>query len=316
MKIKHIKHPYHPDEMHQEPIILILGFFDGVHRGHQAVIERAVRIGRQKKLKIALMTFNRHPAIVYETFSPENYHYLTLPDEKQQIVSDLGVDYYYEIEFNSDFGHLSPQDFVDQYIVGWQADTVVAGFDYTYGPAEIANMETLPSYAKGRFSIECVAPQKIDNEPVSSTAIKKAINQGDVSFASKQLGYIYKTRGFVIHGAGRGHQLGYPTANVFTDPPYQLLPGIGVYAVKVKINGEIFEGMASIGYNVTFDKLPRPSVEVNIFDFDQQIYGNNIEIYWHQYLRGELKFASASDLVSQLKEDEKICQDYFKTIQE
>lgn len=314
MQIKKLKHPYSKEDIHDEAVILILGFFDGVHKGHQAVIRRAAQIGQEKNLKTALMTFNRHPSIVYRSFAAENYNYLTLNEEKMQKVKDLGVDYYYEIEFTSDFGNLSPQDFVDQYIVSWQADTVVAGYDYTYGPPDIANMENLPKYAKGRFEIECVAPQMSGESAISSTRIRKNIVTGEIVQANQDLGYTYQTSGFVIHGEGRGRFLGYPTANIFTDPSYQLIPGIGVYAVEIAVKGQIYLGMASVGYNVTFEKLKRPSVEVNIFDFDSEIYGENVYVYWHDYLRGEKKFASVDELIAQLARDEIICREYFKNM--
>lgn len=315
MIIKYLKHPYDIDDIQKEPIVLILGFFDGVHRGHQAVIKRGVQIAKEKGLKSALMTFNRHPSIVYRSFSPEDYGYLTLDDEKQKRIRDLGVDYYYQIEFTSSFGGLSPQQFIDQYIVDWRADTVVAGFDYTYGPADIANMQTLPDYAKGRFEIECVGKQMSNGEVISSTRIKENIRRSEIELANRDLGYIYLTRGFVIHGAGRGKHLGYPTANIFSDPPHQILPGIGVYAVKVELNGQSHTGMASIGYNVTFEEKKRLNIEINLFDFDQKIYGENLVIEWHQYLRGESKFNHVDELIDQLSKDEIDCRQYFANLE-
>lgn len=303
MQIIKLKHPYSKKEIINEDIVLILGFFDGVHLAHQQVIKKGVEIARDRGLKTALMTFNRNPSLVYRKLSQRNYTNLTQPEQKAKIIEKLGVDILYEVFFNSEFGNLAPEEFVDQYIVDWHAKVVVAGYDYTYGKPNIASMEHLPQHAKGRFEVVKVGEEKEEGTTISSTIIRQYVRDGEIAKANKMLGYNYETLGFVIHGDARGRLLGFPTANVYSGP-YTLIPHPGIYAVWFNVKGKRYMGMASIGYNITFKTDQELSIEVNIFDFDEEIYGDDIKIEWVSYLRGEKRFNSADELISQLQEDE------------
>ncbi|SFB89760.1 riboflavin kinase / FMN adenylyltransferase [Alkalibacterium subtropicum] len=303
MDIRRIHHPYKKEEIAEEEIVLVLGFFDGVHRGHQAVISKGVEIAKEKGLKCAVMTFNRHPAFVYRSFDPDKHTYLTPLDRKEDIIRSLDVDILYEVDFTARFGRLSPQEFVDQYIVGWHAKVVVAGFDYTYGKAAEANMNTMAKYAKGRFEIVKVDKKVDAKDKISSTRIRRYISEGKINQANELLGYIYETSGFVIHGDARGRDLGYPTANIYPHP-YVMVPKRGVYAVKLWVDGKWRDGMASIGYNPTFGHRPSYSIEVHIFDFSEDIYGEDVKVKWVDYLREEVKFNSVEELIQRLDQDE------------
>jgi len=303
MDIRRIHHPYKKEEIVAEDIVLVLGFFDGVHRGHQAVVKQGVEVARERGLKCAVMTFNRHPAFVYRSFDPDKHTYLTPLDRKEQIFRDLGVDILYEVDFTAKFGRLSPQEFVDQYIVDWHARVVVAGFDYTYGKAAQANMNTLYKYARDRFDIIKVDKKVDEEDKISSTRIRRYISEGKIDQANELLGYIYETSGFVIHGDARGRDLGYPTANIYPHP-YVMVPKRGVYAVKLWVNDEWLDGMASIGYNPTFGHRPSYSIEVHIFDFSEDIYGEDVKVKWVDYLRDEIKFNSVEELIERLDQDE------------
>lgn len=303
MKIINIKHPYDKNKVIDEDIVLILGFFDGVHLAHQHLIEAGVRIAKEKNLKTALMTFNRRPKIVYEKVPGGIYTNLTQFTQKAERIEDLGVDILYKVFFNSELGNLPPEDFVEDYIVKWNAKVVVAGYDYTYGKPEIASIDHLPIHAKDRFEIVKIGEEKRAGETISSTRIRQYIEEGKMKEANEMLGYSYETLGFVIHGDARGRELGYPTANVHSHP-YTLLPKNGVYAVYLTVKGKRYPGMASIGYNITFKDEKKLSVEVNIFDFDEQIYGDDVKIEWIAYLRPELKFNGVSELIKQLDQDE------------
>ena len=311
MKTIKIKHPYNKDEIVNEDIVLILGYFDGVHLAHQKVIKEGVRIGREKNLKVALMTFNRHPSIVYRKLNAGQYANLTQPNQKAKLIESLGVDILYEVFFNSEFGDMPPQEFVDRYIVDWHAKVVVAGFDYTYGRADIASMAQLSDYAKGRFDIVQVGEAKEAGETISSTLIRQYIKNGEIDKANAMLGYSYETLGFVIHGDARGRELGYPTANIYSHP-YTYLPGVGIYAVWFIVKGKRYMGMASIGYNVTFKNQSELSVEVNILDFNEEIYGDDVQIEWVAYLRGEVQFDGAEELIHQLQKDEEATRRILK----
>lgn len=214
MEIIEMRHPYDHETIPDEEIVLVLGFFDGVHLGHQKVIETGRKIAEEKGLKLALMTFNQHPSIVFQKVDPEKMQYLTSLAQKEAHMEKLGVDILYIIEFTSAFANLAPQVFVDEYMIGLHAKVVVAGFDYTYGKKEIANMALLPTYAENRFEVVTVAQESFDEEKVSSTRIRSALQNGDMAQVNRLLGYIYEFEGTVVHGDARGRELGFPTANI------------------------------------------------------------------------------------------------------
>lgn len=302
MDIIEITHPYEKEKIIDEEIVLILGYFDGIHLAHQELIKKGIRIAQEKNLKAALMTFNRRPKIVYEKIGNGNYDNLTQFEQKVEHLEALGIDILYKVFFNSELGNLAPEEFVKQYIVDWNAKVVVAGYDYTYGKAEFASIDHLPKHAKGRFEVVKVGEEKKDGETISSTQIRRYIEEGKIKKANKMLGYHYETLGFVIRGDARGRELGYPTANIYSHP-YTLLPKNGIYAVYLTVKGKRYEAMASIGYNVTFKDERKLSVEVNIFDFNDQIYGDDVRIEWVSRLRSEKKFDSRKALIQQLDKD-------------
>ncbi|EDP67700.1 riboflavin biosynthesis protein RibF [Carnobacterium sp. AT7] len=303
MKIIKLRHPYQANEIPEDEVVLALGFFDGVHRGHQEVIGRAKNIADKNNLKLAVMTFNQHPSIVFKKLDPDQHKYLSTVSRKEELMDKIGVDYLYEVDFTSAFASLSPQDFVEQYIINLHAKTVVAGFDYTFGKKEVASMEHLPMYANNRFDIVVVEKQTLKEKKISSTRIRLALEIGDMAVANKLLGYTYATPGRVVHGDARGRLLGFPTANIEVEN-FVKLPRIGVYAVEILVGGQVYKGMASIGHNVTFEPNRPLTVEVYILDFSDDIYGEEVTVFWHDYLRGEEKFDSIDALIAQLKQDE------------
>lgn len=303
MKIIEVKHPYNKKKIVDEDIVLVVGFFDGVHLAHQELIKKGVKIAKERNLKTALMTFNRRPKIIYEKVPNGIYTNLTQFEQKAEHIEDLGVDILYKVFFNSDLGKLAPQEFVEQYMVDWNAKVVVAGYDYTYGKPEIASMKNLPNHAKNRFEIVTIGEEKQSGETISSTKIRDYIRRGKIEKANEMLSYPYETLGFVIHGDARGREIGYPTANIHSHP-YTLLPKNGIYAVWLTVKGKRYQGMASIGYNITFKEDKKLSVEVNIFDFSEEIYGDDVKIEWVTYLRPELKFTGVEGLIKQLEKDE------------
>ncbi|MGY0401305.1 riboflavin biosynthesis protein RibF [Carnobacterium jeotgali] len=303
MKIIKLRHPYQANEIPEDEVVLALGFFDGVHRGHQEVIGRAKNIADKNNLKLAVMTFNQHPSIVFKKLDPDQHKYLSTVSRKEELMDKIGVDYLYEVDFTSAFASLSPQDFVEQYIINLHAKTVVAGFDYTFGKKEVASMEHLPMYANNRFDIVVVEKQTLKEKKISSTRIRLALEIGDMAVANKLLGYTYATPGRVVHGDARGRLLGFPTANIEVEN-FVKLPRIGVYVVEILVGGQVYKGMASIGHNVTFEPNRPLTVEVYILDFSDDIYGEEVTVFWHDYLRGEEKFDSIDALIAQLKQDE------------
>ncbi|MDR1013277.1 MAG: riboflavin biosynthesis protein RibF [Lactobacillales bacterium] len=303
----HLHHPYSAQQIPKEDVVLVLGYFDGVHRAHQQVIKQGGEIARQKGLKLAIMTFDKQPALVFQKFHAEMLTNLSSTALKRDWMAVLGVDYYYVAKFTSLFASLSPQEFVNQYIVGLNAKVVVTGFDYTYGSKGRADLLHLPSYARERFIIKVVPEYKVQERKVSSTWIRKLLSKGDIEQANQLLGYPYVTEGVVVRGNGRGHALGFPTANIEVSEDVYL-PGVGVYVNNIEVAGAKYRAMGSVGHNETFGKGRRLTVELNVFDFDQQIYGEKVKIYWLKYLRAQKKFSSVKNLVWQLNKDKNLAE--------
>lgn len=312
MKIVKLKEPYDKNAIVDSPIVLALGFFDGVHRGHQEVIKRAIEKGKSLGVKVAVMTFDRHPKIIFQNIDGEKFKYLTMLDEKLEHFKNLGVDIAYVVKFDENLAHLSPQDFIDKYVVGLHAICVVAGQDYTYGKHDIANMDTISDFAKGRFEIITVDHLQRNNQKISSTQIRKDLDSGNVEAANLLLGYQYENHGTVEHGFKRGRKIGFPTLNV-SIPKNERILGEGVYAVKVKIDKDNswYEGMASIGHNETFGDDLEKTVEINLFNFDKSVYGEKVIVKWYKFLREMVKFDSVEELIDQLNKDKRDTEVFF-----
>lgn len=311
MKIIKLNHPYQDHLIEDTPIVLALGFFDGIHKGHQKVIQTAKAMAESHGYKLAVMSFNQHPSVIFQGVSPESIRYLSPESRKSELLEELGVDLFYIVNFTKEFASLTPQEFVDQYIVGLHTKIVVAGFDYTYGKRDIANMRVLPEYSKNRFTIITIPEQRNSKGKISSTAIRAALLNGNVAEANKLFGYDYVMDGKVVHGFGRGgKKLGYPTANIEVSNDTFLLKN-GVYIVEMDVDGTWIPGMASIGFNPTFNDVTKITIEVHLLDFNEDIYDKVVKVKWLYYLRDELKFDSLEALMVQLKEDELMTRKYF-----
>lgn len=258
-----------------------------MHIGHQKLIKDAKLIAEQKNLPLMVMTFDKHPKEIYN--NDHKFVYLETEREKEHKMEKLGVDYLVIIKFTKEFSQLSPQDFVDQVVMKLKADTVVVGFDYTYGPKDIANVENFPKFAKDRFKIVVEPKQAIDKIKVGSTYIRKAIQHGNVELAAELLGQPYETSGVIVHGFRRGHKIGFPTANLEISDS-KVLPAEGVYATRAKINGKWHDAMTSVGYNETFKTNHGLTIETNIFDFNEEAYGKPLTLAWYKFIRKNKNF--------------------------
>ncbi|EAC7102219.1 bifunctional riboflavin kinase/FAD synthetase [Listeria monocytogenes] len=314
MKTIYLHHPITTDEWTSIKKVMALGFFDGVHLGHQAVIKKAKQIAEQKGLQTAVLTFDPHPSVVLSNIRKQ-VKYLTPLEDKAEKMAELGVDIMYVVRFTTQFSELSPQSFVDNYLVALNVEHVVAGFDYSYGKKGEGKMTNLAQYADGRFEVTIVDKQTAASDKISSTNIRRAITEGELEEANQLLGYPYTTKGTVIHGDKRGRTIGFPTANIRVNEDY-LIPKLGVYAVKFRVNGETHLGMASIGYNITFKDDQALSIEVYILDFHREIYGEEAEIEWYQFFRPELKFNGVEGLIAQLEKDEQDTRAYFADLED
>ncbi|WP_066068668.1 bifunctional riboflavin kinase/FAD synthetase [Neobacillus soli] len=293
------------------PLAMALGYFDGVHRGHQQVILEAKRQAEEKGLHSAVMTFDPHPSVVLGK-NKRHVHYITPLTEKVQILERIGIDYLFIIQFTLEFANLLPQEFIDEYVIGLNVQHVVAGFDFTYGRMGKGTMETLPFHSRDVFSYSVVPKFTEGDEKVSSTRIRNLLTDGRMDELSSLLGRFYTTSGVVIHGDKRGRTIGFPTANIDVNEEY-IFPPLGVYAVRIKIDSQWHKGVCNVGFKPTFNKEAlRVSVEVHIFDFNQDIYGKDVVIEWHLHLRKEKKFAGVEELVTQIEKDKQNVITYFK----
>ncbi|PLR84256.1 bifunctional riboflavin kinase/FAD synthetase [Bacillus canaveralius] len=312
MEVITIDHPHHFKRNELPAVAMALGFFDGVHLGHQKVIQTAKDFAEQKGLQSAVMTFDPHPSVVLGR-SEQQIEYISPLPEKIDLISRLEIDYLYIVRFTKEFANLLPQEFVDNYIIGLHVDHAVAGFDFSYGRMGKGTMETITFHSRGRFTFTTVPELSEGSEKISSTLIRSRIRNGKTEDLPQLLGRYYQTAGIVIHGDKRGRTIGFPTANV-NIPEDWLIPPPGVYAVRVKVSGSWYYGVCNIGYKPTFnqEKAARPSVEVHIFEFSGDIYGEQLMIEWHLHIREEQKFSGIEELVAQIERDKQKALAYFK----
>ncbi|WP_232318145.1 bifunctional riboflavin kinase/FAD synthetase [Salisediminibacterium beveridgei] len=297
-----------------EPAALALGFFDGVHRGHQKVIRHAVEIAKTKGIKSGVMTFYPHPKEILRPDEADQVKYLSTLDEKINLIDALGVDYLFIVTFDESFADLSPQQFVDQFLIRQSVRHVIAGFDYTYGRMGKGTMETLPFHSRGMLERTVVNKVKSEDEKISSTSIRDSLIKGDIEKVNAYLGRVYSLTGHVEQGDQRGRTIGFPTANVSIDQK-TLMPANGVYAVTVRTAGEekIHKGICNIGFKPTFnDKHPEtPVLEAHIFDYEGDLYDQELSVSFHKFIRGEQKFSGPDQLVRQINLDSEQVKAFF-----
>ena len=310
MKTIDLEYPFDYRPSEDEHAVCAIGFFDGIHKGHQYVLQTAKDLANRLNKKLAVMTFTPHPSVVIKG-GPTYFTYLNTFQQKQQILTDLGVDLLYVIHFTPTVAQLDPQVFIDHYIVGLNISKLVCGFDFTYGYRGAGNVNTLINHSKERFGIHVVEKLNEGSEKVSSTRIRALLADGKVEEVKDLLTRPLMTEGTVIHGYKRGREIGYPTANIAVDPE-QIMPKTGVYYVTVLIDGQTFHGMASLGYNPTFENVENEiKCEVHIFDFNQMLYDKSITVCWQKYIRPEYKFDHVDQLIDQLEVDEQEIRQLF-----
>jgi len=278
-----------------------IGNFDGVHLGHQKLIARVRDRARILKISSVVITFDPHPLrVLVDKKTPP---FITLTEQKLELISKLEVDYVLCIKFTKDLAALKPEEFVQKYLVnGLKLKELIIGYDYAFGKGRRGNFELLNKLGeKFGFAVEQLSPVMVDGAIVSSTRIRDMVQAGMVWEARKLLGRFYRVQGKVITGQKRGGPLlGFPTANICLKD--ELFPKTGVYAVWVEVLGQVYPGVANIGYNPTFgnDYL---SVEAHILNFKQNIYGQDIRVHFVQRLRSEKKFSGLDELKRQIQAD-------------
>ena len=288
--------------------IVTIGTFDGVHLGHQKIIKRLVELKKKQGGEIVLFTFDPHPRKI---LFPEqlDLKLITTTDEKCDLLKTFGVDCVLVFPFTREFSKMQAQDYISNIIAkGLKTKTLVIGYDHRFGTNREGNIDTLKHLSKMyNFEVEEIPAQEINQLNISSTRIRKAIEDGDIIIANAFLGYPFFITGKVIKGKQLGRTIGYPTANIFIEDTDKLLPKIGVYAVKVLVGVSTYKGMLNIGLNPTTDLDNKIKVEVNIFDFDKDIYGETLKVEFVKHIRDEKKFANLDELKNALANDKIAC---------
>lgn len=278
-----------------------IGNFDGVHVGHQRLIARVRDRAASLDSVSVVVTFEPHPLRFFT--GRKTPPFITLYEQRAELIADLGADYLLCLEFNQALALMPPEEFVRQVLVEHlQVRELIIGHDYAFGKGRQGNYELLCKLgADWGFSVEQMAAVTVDDVLVSSTRIRDLVEAGDVWAARPLLGRFYRVSGTVIHGQNRGGRLlGFPTANLqLTD---ELFPKTGVYCCWAEINGQIHQAVANIGYNPTFGN-EHLSVEVHILDLDENLYGKNLNVHFVQRLRGERKFSGLEELQEQIRKD-------------
>lgn len=304
MKIITLTYPISPDdiELNDQPLSIALGHFDGVHRGHQQVINTAIETAKRKGLASAVMTFDPHPKAILG--QGEQYiQCLTPLDMKMKLFEELGVDYAFVVQFNLQFAAITPKAFVDEILHRLQVVNVAVGFDFRFGAKGAGTPEVLKQLGEPNIQVEMVDAYMLDGKKVSSTIIREYLEQGNVERANELLGRNFQVEGIVVQGDQRGRTIGFPTANLRLDSPY-LTIRLGVYAVIAHLGDRTFYGVLNHGMKPTFyaeDIVP--VMEAHLFDFSEDIYGEHVVIEFVTFIRPEQRFSGINELIAQIGKD-------------
>ena len=286
--------------------VVTIGTFDGVHLGHQKLIERIKLLSEKISGESILVTFHPHPRIV---INPEekSLRLLNTTDEKVALLERFGVDNVVIVPFSRAFSEQSAEEYISSFLVkDFNPKYIVIGYDHKFGKNRSGDFKLLEKM-KEQFGYEMleISKETLDDIEISSTKIRAALSQGDIRLANELLGHHYSLSGTVVRGFQNGRKLGFPTANIQVSDEYKLIPKTGIYAVYVLFGGKRYNGMLSIGFNPTFEGKEQ-TIEVNILDFDKDIYGESLTLEFVDFIRSEKKFDSLKALVDEIKNDERI----------
>ena len=291
--------------------VITIGTFDGVHIGHQKILKRLVKISEKKDLEPTVLTFFPHPRMVLQ--KDTNIKLINTIDEKAEIMKSLGIKNLTVKQFTKEFSRLTALEFVRDILVNeLNIKHIIVGYDHRFGRNRTANIEDLKSFGDTfDFEVEEITAQDINDVTVSSTKIRTALLEGDFKTANNYLGYNFMLTGTVVSGKGLGKTLDYPTANINIKEAYKLIPRQGVYVIRTGIEDKTVFGMMNIGMNPTV-KGKEQSIEVHFFDFNSDIYGEELKIALLHRIREEQKFESLEALKIQLQKDEQTSKAFIE----
>tara|TARA_B100000767_G_scaffold57010_1_gene52722 strand:+ start:142 stop:1071 length:930 start_codon:yes stop_codon:yes gene_type:complete len=288
------------------PSILTLGTFDGVHKGHQKILKKLNSEAKKNKLKSIVLTFFPHPRSVLNPIS--NLRLINTIKERTELFEKSGIDILITHPFDKNFSKLSPEKFVKSILVDkLNIKKILIGYDHRFGKNRAAGIEDLKKFGlKYDFQVIEISVKEQNNVSISSTKIRKSIEDGNIKKAKSYLGYNFSLEGLVIKGNAIGRTIGFPTANLKIKEDYKLIPKRGVYLINTFIDNKKVFGMMNIGVKPTI-KVDKETVEVNLFDWNKDLYGETIKVFMLGYIRDEKKFNSLIELEDQIKIDKKTC---------
>lgn len=283
--------------------VATIGTFDGLHIGHQKIIKLLMEKSKQLNLKSVVITFYPHPRVVLG--DRNDIKLLTPIEEKVKLFENFGIDFLLVVPFSKEFAKKTYQEFLNEIVIDKvKAKFLIIGYDHKFGKNREGDITKLKEYLKEKdLDMMIVGPEKIEENAASSTKIREALKSNNLDFANKMLGHYYFIEGVVVEGAKRGRTIGYPTANLKPSENNKLVPPNGVYFVRIKYDQKQYFGVANIGLRPTFNNVKEPITEVYIFDFNKDIYGENICIEFIKKIRDEVKFNSIEELEIQIKKD-------------
>ncbi len=290
--------------------VVTIGTFDGVHIGHQKIVNRLVN---HAELDSVILTFFPHPRMVLQ--QDNTIKLLHTIEEKTSVLEQLGLDHLVIHPFTKEFSRLTAQQFVEDILVNQlKAKKIIIGYDHRFGRNRTADISTLKDFGEQYgFVVEEITKQDVDDVAVSSTKIRTALQKGQIEKANAFLGQPYMLTGTIVKGKGIGKTLGYPTANIQIEEAYKLIPKNGVYIVKTNFKGITYFGMMNIGTNPTVGGKSQ-TIETYFFNMDTDLYGSKMTIQMLKRIRDEKKFASVDQLIEAMQNDEKISINFIETL--
>lgn len=293
-------------------VVAATGFFDGVHRGHRAVLDMLKGTAREKSCESAVITFWPHPRNVLQK-DASTFRLLNTLDEKKQLIHEYGVDKFFVIPFTKDFSKKDAASFLKEYLIDrFNVNTLIIGYDHRLGNSSCGSRDELVEIAQS-VGLDTIVVSEVNSGEVtiSSTKIRAAISNGDIATANQMLGYNYSLHGVVVLGNMIGRTIGFPTANMQLYEPLKILPSDGVYFVKVYLYSGEYKGICNIGNRPTVAKTNERTIETHILDFSEDIYGLDIKIEFVARLRDEMKFSSLEQLKERISIDKEFVRNNF-----
>ena len=293
--------------------MITFGSFDGIHNGHKVILLEVIRTAKKLSKESFVVSFDPHPReVIYP--KDRTLRLVSTIEEKIKILQKVGVDHFVLIPFKVEFSQISPQEYIENVIIKkFDPCHVIIGYDHRFGLNRSGDYKLLQQYGENHgFVVDVIEEQKINDINISSTKIRNALINGSVSVANELLGYPYEITGKVVKGDQLGRKLGFPTANLTLSNPKKLVPKNGIYAVKCKLNDKLYHGMLYIGNRATIVDTNIRNIEVNLFDFDEDIYGRELTLYFHARIRADQKFKNVASLKEAIGLDKNAVNSWFR----